>query len=219
MAPGLLVSLSPSSAVAEDRPVRRAELLLFGSGSTGRISAGVYIELVPGWHLYWVNPGDAGLAPEVHWRLPAGFEPGALRFPTPEKLVEGDLVSYVYRGDVLLLCDITTPRAVPAKAQPALTAVLDWMACREICLIGRETLTADPAALAPSWPGSPPVSRSPPLRPYHPGPRPNWSCLLAAGRSTSRFRKTRDREFAIFSPIQSGASSSPIPGSAAGTAA
>jgi DsbC/DsbD-like thiol-disulfide interchange protein len=150
MAPGLLVSLSPSSAVAEDRPVRRAELLLFGSGSTGRISAGVYIELVPGWHLYWVNPGDAGLAPEVHWRLPAGFEPGALRFPTPEKLVEGDLVSYVYRGDVLLLCDITTPRAVPAKAQPALTAVLDWMACREICLIGRETLTADPAALAPA---------------------------------------------------------------------
>jgi DsbC/DsbD-like thiol-disulfide interchange protein len=150
MAPGLLVSLSPNSAVAEDHPVRRAELLLFGSGTTGRLSAGVYIELVPGWHLYWVNPGDAGLAPEVHWRLPAGFEPGPLLFPTPEKLVEGDIVSFGYRGAALLLCNIKTPRAVPAKTQFGLTAVLDWMACRESCLTGRETLTADPAAVTPA---------------------------------------------------------------------
>jgi DsbC/DsbD-like thiol-disulfide interchange protein len=141
---------SSRSEAAEDRPVRRAELLLFGPGSAGRISAGVYIELMPGWHTYWINPGDAGLAPELRWRLPAGFEPGALRFPTPEKLVEGDSVSYVYRGDVLLLCDIKTPRDLPAEAPLCLTAVLDWMACRESCLTGRDTLRVDPAGLTPA---------------------------------------------------------------------
>ena len=27
----------------------------------------------PGWHGYWLNPGDAGLPMDVKWQLPAGF--------------------------------------------------------------------------------------------------------------------------------------------------
>lgn len=130
--------------------MRVAELLLFNSASPGVISAGIHVELAPGWHLYWSNPGDAGLAPVVSWRVPAGYEPGPLRFPTPEKFVEGELVVYGYEGEVLLLCDLKAPPAGPTPAPVVLTAILDWMACRESCLIGRENLTAGPGAVPPA---------------------------------------------------------------------
>ena len=27
------------------------------------------------WHTYWKNPGDSGLATQIAWTLPEGFEP------------------------------------------------------------------------------------------------------------------------------------------------
>ena len=32
----------------------------------------------PGWHGYWLNPGDAGLPMDVQWQLPKGFTVGPL---------------------------------------------------------------------------------------------------------------------------------------------
>jgi hypothetical protein len=41
-------------------------------GSTVRV--GVLFEMEPGWHVYWKNPGDSGLATEVLLEPPVGFE-------------------------------------------------------------------------------------------------------------------------------------------------
>jgi DsbC/DsbD-like thiol-disulfide interchange protein len=30
-------------------------------------------EITPGWHTYWTNPGDSGLATNITWDLPEGF--------------------------------------------------------------------------------------------------------------------------------------------------
>jgi DsbC/DsbD-like thiol-disulfide interchange protein len=147
---GLLVGPPAAPADEEDRPVRHAELLLFDARLATTIAAGVYLELAPGWHLYWVNPGDAGLAPEVRWQVPAGFEPGPLRFPTPEKFVQSDIAVYGHRDDILLLCDIKAPATTPAKGKVTLNAVLDWMACKESCLLGQETLVASLADVTPA---------------------------------------------------------------------
>ena len=40
----------------------------------------------PGWHGYWLNPGDAGLPMDVQWQLPEGFAVGPLRYPVPARL-------------------------------------------------------------------------------------------------------------------------------------
>ena len=32
----------------------------------------------PGWHTYWINPGDAGLATSITWMLPPGFTAGPI---------------------------------------------------------------------------------------------------------------------------------------------
>ncbi len=31
--------------------------------------AGLRLKMKPGWHVYWLNPGDSGLAPKLLWRL------------------------------------------------------------------------------------------------------------------------------------------------------
>ena len=62
------------------------------------------------WHVYWRNPGDAGLPPRINWKLPDGFTAGEIMWPTPEVIVTEPLVSYGYHGDVLLPVLITPPK-------------------------------------------------------------------------------------------------------------
>src|SRR5688500_1652110 len=52
----------------------------------------------PGWHGYWLNPGDAGQAARVRWSLPGGAEVSALRYPVPERLVIQGLMNHVFNG-------------------------------------------------------------------------------------------------------------------------
>ena len=137
--------LSPHSGPAqeaEEKPLRRVELLVLEADLPSKVKVGLHFELSPGWYLYWVNPGDAGLAPHVRWQLPAGFAAGRLDFPTPQKFVHAGSVAYGYKGELLLLCEITPPPSLSHSARPALAAVVDWMACRESCVQGRETVTA-----------------------------------------------------------------------------
>ena len=62
---------------------------------------GVYFSLEPGWHIYWMNPGDAGEPPHFHWTLPKGVTASAVQFPVPERIALGSMADYGYKGDVL----------------------------------------------------------------------------------------------------------------------
>jgi thiol:disulfide interchange protein DsbD len=94
----------------------------------------------PGWHTYWINPGDAGLATTITWTLPPGFTAGPIQWPTPEKHNMGPLITHGYEGDVYLLTTITPPKSdlpqhfdVKAKAS--------WLVCQEECIPGKAELT------------------------------------------------------------------------------
>src|SRR5690349_7900750 len=52
----------------------------------------------PGWHGYWLNPGDAGQPARVQWQLPQGAQASELRYPVPEKLVIQGLMNHVFNG-------------------------------------------------------------------------------------------------------------------------
>ncbi|WP_420236934.1 protein-disulfide reductase DsbD domain-containing protein [Telmatobacter bradus] len=62
---------------------------------------GVFFSLEPGWHIYWMNPGDAGEPPHFHWTLPEGVTASAVQFPVPERIALGSMADYGYKGDVL----------------------------------------------------------------------------------------------------------------------
>ena len=94
----------------------------------------------PGWHTYWINPGDAGLATTITWTLPPGFTAGPIQWPTPEKHNMGPLITYGYEGDVYLLTTITPPKSdLPQHFD--VKAHAEWLVCREECIPGKADLT------------------------------------------------------------------------------
>ncbi len=80
--------------------------------------AGLRLRLAPGWHTYWRNPGDAGVAPELDLATAVGSSARSINWPTPERVAEGDLTTFAYRGDVLLPVQVT-PGVGTADAEGA----------------------------------------------------------------------------------------------------
>ncbi|MAW78870.1 MAG: thiol:disulfide interchange protein [Parvularcula sp.] len=91
-------------------------------------------EIRPGWHVFWTNPGDAGLPLRLDWSLPQGFEAGEILHPAPEFIPVGPLASYAHEGAPVFLVPVT----VPEDANPGETVDIDihasWQACEEICV-------------------------------------------------------------------------------------
>lgn len=98
---------------------------------------GVRFELEPGWHIYWVNPGDAGDPPRLRWELPPGFRTNDVRWPVPERLVLGPIVDYGYEGQVLLALPIDVPSDYKANAPVTMAADVRYVICREVCIPAR----------------------------------------------------------------------------------
>lgn len=96
--------------------------------------AGVRIRLDPGWHTYWLNPGEAGMAPRVVWDLPTGFSVGPLQWPPPKRFVSDGVVGFGYENEVVLLAEITPPREPAANARINLGASVDFLVCGDVCL-------------------------------------------------------------------------------------
>jgi DsbC/DsbD-like thiol-disulfide interchange protein len=102
---------------------------------------GVLLKIEPGWHVYWKNPGDSGMATAVKWKLPEGFKVGELNFPIPIQFGQsGDVIGYGYKDEVLLTATVTPPNNLgPEKVQP-FAADVAWLVCEKICIPGRTSV-------------------------------------------------------------------------------
>ncbi|MEY5062631.1 MAG: hypothetical protein RLZZ112_595, partial [Verrucomicrobiota bacterium] len=116
--------------IAEPKPIEPAK----------PFTVGLRFRPEPGWHIYWKNPGDSGMAPTVQWKLPEGYTAGPLQFPLPEKILAPPLVTYGYEMETLILAEITPPAGQPLPAKIKIGADLDWLVCKEICLPGKASL-------------------------------------------------------------------------------
>src|SRR3954464_11328566 len=119
--------LAPASAHA-----RGIEPQLVAEGPApagGEVELAIRMIPAPGWHGYWLNPGDAGLPMDVKWRLPKGFQAGPLRYPVPGRLEVAGLMNYVYERDYAVLVRLKVPPnahgAVPVRAEA------HWLACTD----------------------------------------------------------------------------------------
>jgi thiol:disulfide interchange protein DsbD len=108
------------------------------SGKT--VTLALRFNLVPGWHIYWKNPGDSGLPPSVTWKLPSGWTTGPLQFPFPEKILLPPLVSYGYEQETLLLTTFTIPDYEKIPSSFPIEADIEWLVCKETCLPGKAQL-------------------------------------------------------------------------------
>lgn len=116
---------------------------------------GVRISMDPGWHVYWENPGDSGLATRAKFILPDGFSAGPLLFPTPRRFVlPGDIVIFGYEDSVVLLTRVTPPANLPADFQGHFQAAVSWLVCADICVPGKDTVDLDLGTSASSQPAN-----------------------------------------------------------------
>jgi thiol:disulfide interchange protein DsbD len=94
----------------------------------------------PGWHTYWRNPGDSGLATDIKWTLPHGVTAGRIVWPRPERFVARSIVGYGYSAHIALLTAIKLPARFAAD-RIVMAASVSWLACAEVCIPGSKTLT------------------------------------------------------------------------------
>jgi thiol:disulfide interchange protein DsbD len=100
------------------------------------VRIGVLLELEPGWHVYWKNPGDSGAATELTWRVPDG-EIGPVQWPAPRvfREAEGLLTTYGYEDDVLLASAAVVGKSTTGSWP--LEVDVDFVACLIECIPGR----------------------------------------------------------------------------------
>src|SRR5690606_5558040 len=94
----LLLAAGPAQAQAPaDTPTNiAATLLVEGPAAPGEtVMLAFDMRPKPGWHGYWLNPGDAGLGMQLDWTLPAGAKAGEPRYPAPQTLLIAGLMNHV----------------------------------------------------------------------------------------------------------------------------
>lgn len=101
-------------------------------------------KLVPeeGWHTYWMNPGDSGLATVIHWTLPESVSAEPIQWPVAEKFDIGPLSNYGFEGVTYLLSDLHIPADFN---EPTLhiEARVEWLVCEEWCIPGHAEFSLD----------------------------------------------------------------------------
>ncbi|KAB8125333.1 cytochrome C biogenesis protein [Komagataeibacter medellinensis] len=155
----MVLLVAPAARAAQSAAVTspRATVTLVTDDDTyqpGRaLHVGLQMHLAPGWHTYWLNPGDAGeattLAVTAHGG--AGGQASIIEWPVPRVLHDGPLTSYAYTGDVLLPVTLM-PMQAEGDGPLTLSAVADWLVCAEVCVPehGAFTLVLPRGASQPS---------------------------------------------------------------------
>ena len=138
----LLTGLGTQARALESTPAVSAHDTVSLVSDTDSVSPGtpfrigLRFRLTPGWHTYWRNPGDAGVAPELDLTLPKGAVAGPIAWPAPQRVTEGPLMTYAYTGEVLLPLTVTPASSTPASnnANTTITADARWLVCKQICV-------------------------------------------------------------------------------------
>ena len=129
----MMIAAIPAAAQPRENAIQ-PELIAEGPAVPGgEVELAILMHTRPGWHGYWLNPGDAGLPMQVKWQLPPGFSMGPLRYPVPSRLTIAGLMNYVYEEDYAVLTRLKVPPnaagIVPIRASAT------WLACTDkICV-------------------------------------------------------------------------------------
>lgn len=138
-----VAAASQSAAIKKEHVVAQAlaDRQALNPGETAQLA--VSLKMDPAWHVYWRNSGDGpGLPTSLEWTGPAGFKFGRAQFPIPkihhDKTV-GD--SFIHEGTSYFLTEVIVPENAPVGQSVDLKVKVDWLVCKEACIIGDAELT------------------------------------------------------------------------------
>jgi len=187
----ILIPTIVCGVVAQAAPVQtahvEAELVAeHASIQTGvPFTVGLRLKLDEHWHVYWLNPGDSGMAPSIEWSLPDGFTVSEIQWPTPHRIPTPPFMTYGYEGEVLLMAEISPPAGLPPGTQVELGAHSNWLVCETVCMPGEVVLSLQL-----------PVEAGPPRT------NESWAALFAATRQQLPADRSEawPAEFAVHGP-------------------
>lgn len=151
MAPVLLAApggLSSSSDRSEDgKPLVSVSVF----PNRGTISGGdtfnlyVHARMKPEWHIYWVNPGETGMATDISIDAPEGYQVGSIQWPRPIPFETGGITSYGYSEETVLTVPVTAPDQIEDET-PTFNVHITSLACREKCIMQNHEKTVTVAS-------------------------------------------------------------------------
>lgn len=155
------LALAPAPAAAQPVQAQHLTVELVTESTTiapdKDFLAGLHFVLDKGWHIYWINAGDAGEPPRVEWELPAGITAGELQFPAPQRLPLGPLMDFGYENQVLL----PVPMRADSSLHPGSTALLrghlHFLVCSKVCIPGKAEILHRVSVAAQASPPDPAV--------------------------------------------------------------
>jgi DsbC/DsbD-like thiol-disulfide interchange protein len=144
-----LIAAAPPAEAADPARYMTAELIAESTaplpGST--ILVGIRFTPRPGWHGYWSNPGDSGIAPTVRWSAPEGVHFGPLLHSAPVLLTADGVSNFVHEDPHVLVSRMRIPASIRQGAAIPIAAELNWAACTATqCVPLHTTLTLQLAA-------------------------------------------------------------------------
>lgn len=98
----------------------------------------VAVEISPkkDWHTYWRNAGDAGLATDVSFDLPDGFDIIDTLWQVPKIFYFEGMANYGYSDKHYIIYKIKPNKAYSGKTLE-IKASIRWLACKDKCLPGK----------------------------------------------------------------------------------
>ncbi len=133
----LAVSASGPAHAAEGESAHIKARLIAASTTVapgGDIDLALDYTSTPGWHTYWINPGETGLAPVFTWNLPDGLTEPDVLFPVPQRLLAYDQMSYGYEGRTVLVIPLHNGSSLTAGQALPIHAKVNFLVCADVCI-------------------------------------------------------------------------------------
>lgn len=102
---------------------------------------GIELQMLPGWHTYYKESGDAGMPTRITWILPPGFKASSLLWEKPSKFNDSGIITYGYHDKTLIVSTITSPADLKPGQKLSFGAKAEWLSCKDVCIPGSAELT------------------------------------------------------------------------------
>jgi len=106
-------------------------LVASAPGPDGTVRGALLVELAPGWHTYWLDPGASGIPPHIDFTATEGLATAELMFPAPLRFGEGLARANGYDRPVAIGFALSPE---PGADLETIAANLAIGVCQDICI-------------------------------------------------------------------------------------
>ena len=128
------------SIEARSAKTDHAEITIVGNtniiSEPGVIQLGYKFIFTPGWHTYWINPGDSGGPPIFEFNSPSGWDINENVWPGPQKIIYPPLMTFGYVDEVIFPFELNLKNLNDQDTE----ITTKFLVCDDICVPEEATL-------------------------------------------------------------------------------